>query len=401
MTSRPVTIKSSRHRGNLLARLNKHSQPGLALSPGITALQDTINSDAFLRMNFTQAILEAEGQGYDLGFGSLDEFLLLLNATISEAVPFDETALVGCPVNALVDPLMNMTAGYAFFRSDKLNAALKVVLNEWCTFMNSPASRTYLNTTSPSGWFCPEAVTTTDLSQFKCDPTKPYYGFASWNDYFTREFLPNARPVDDPTNNKVIVSACEASPYNIQSNVKYQDRFWMKAQAYSLVDIFTPRYYPIAQNFVGGDIYQAFLSADNYHRWNAPVAGTVRLFYNVDGTYYSDTEFAGFDPAGPNLSQGYITATASRAVIIIDCADPAIGMVACVFVGMAEISSNIVTVKKGTVLKKGDPLGYFQYGGSTHCVIFQPGVIKEFVARAPFDMNAPPVHVGKTIAYAN
>jgi len=28
-------------------------------------------------------------------------------------------------------------------------------------------------------------------------------------------------------------------------------------------------------HFVGGTVYQAFLSALNYHRWHAPVAGTI------------------------------------------------------------------------------------------------------------------------------
>ena len=30
-----------------------------------------------------------------------------------------------------------------------------------------------------------------------------------------------------------------------------------------------------ADQFVGGTIYQAFLSATNYHRWHSPVAGTI------------------------------------------------------------------------------------------------------------------------------
>jgi phosphatidylserine decarboxylase len=401
MIAHPMTKKNARHRGRLLTRLATAAQPSGTQTPGIRALGDLVNNDPILRMNFAMAILEAEAQGYELGYRSFGELVNLINTAIGQGVPFDETALVGCPINALVDPLMNMPSGFALFRSAKLNAGLKLVLNEWCTFLSSPASRGYLNTNSPSGWFCPAAIQTTDISQFKCDPSQPYYGFKSWNDYFTREFLPGKRPIDAPTNDKVIVSACEASPYNIQTFVNYSDQFWMKNQNYSLLDIFTPANFQWAKSFVGGQIYQAFLSADNYHRWNAPVSGTIKFCYNVDGTYYSDTEYAGYDPAGPNLSQGYITAVAARAIIVIECADHNMGLVACVFVGMAEISSNNITVKSGDVVKKGDPLGFFQYGGSTHCVMFQRGVIKNFVYQPPFNMNAPPVHVGTTIAYAN
>ena len=401
MAFRPMNVRGSRYRGRLLQRLAASDYAAVPVSPGIKNLRSLVNSDPILRMNFTMAILQAEAQGYELGYRSYDELFMLINTAIMQAVPFDETALVGCPVNALLDPLMNMPSGYALFRSAELNAALKVVLSEWCLFLSSPISRGYLNTTSPSGWFCPEAIKTTDISQFKCDPTQPHYGFKSWNDYFTREFLPGKRPVSDPTNNKVIVSACEASPYNIQGSVRLYDQFWMKSQAYSLADIFTPSNQQLALPFVGGTIYQAFLSADNYHRWNAPITGKVSFCANIDGMYYSETETAGYDPAGPNLSQGYITAVAARAIIVIDCVDPAVGQVACVFVGMAEISSNVITVKTGQSVQKGDPLGYFQYGGSTHCLIFRPGVIRDFVYQPPFNMNAPPVHVSSTIAHAN
>ena len=32
----------------------------------------------------------------------------------------------------------------------------------------------------------------------------------------------------------------------------------------------------------------------------------------------------------------------------------------------------------GRGVKKGDELGFFAYGGSTHCLIFEPNVIKKF-----------------------
>jgi phosphatidylserine decarboxylase len=32
--------------------------------------------------------------------------------------------------------------------------------------------------------------------------------------------------------------------------------------------------------------------------------------------------------------------------------------------------------------KKGSQIGYFQFGGSTHCLVFRPGVISEFAMQA-------------------
>jgi phosphatidylserine decarboxylase len=38
--------------------------------------------------------------------------------------------------------------------------------------------------------------------------------------------------------------------------------------------------------FVGGTVYQAFLSALNYHHWHSPVSGTIEKAFVKPGTYY-------------------------------------------------------------------------------------------------------------------
>jgi phosphatidylserine decarboxylase len=41
--------------------------------------------------------------------------------------------------------------------------------------------------------------------------------------------------------------------------------------------------------FVGGTVYQAYLTAMNYHRWHSPVAGTIVRAFVEQGTYHSGT----------------------------------------------------------------------------------------------------------------
>lgn len=41
-------------------------------------------------------------------------------------------------------------------------------------------------------------------------------------------------------------------------------------------------------------------------------------------------------------------------------------------VGMAEVSTCEATVKVNDHVNKGDQLGMFHFGGSTHCLIFRP-----------------------------
>jgi phosphatidylserine decarboxylase len=47
-------------------------------------------------------------------------------------------------------------------------------------------------------------------------------------------------------------------------------------------------------------------------------------------------------------------------------------------VGMAEVSTCEVTAAVGQHIAKGDLLGMFHFGGSTHCLIFRPQVKIEF-----------------------
>lgn len=70
-------------------------------------------------------------------------------------------------------------------------------------------------------------------------------------------------------------------------------------------------------------------------------------------------------------------------------------------VGMSDVSSCVIDVEPGQHVAKGQETGYFQFGGSTHCLVFRPGVISEMNLQAiplPGDPNAPLVQVNSAIA---
>lgn len=127
-------------------------------------------------------------------------------------------------------------------------------------------------------------------------PSAPNFGYKSWDDFFTRELQPDARPVASPDDNAVIANSCESRPYNLERHVKLRDRFFAKGQRYSLLDMLA--HDSAAHDFVGGTVYQAFLSALSYHRWHAPVSGTVRKAWVQDGTYFSEPLFEGVGEPG-------------------------------------------------------------------------------------------------------
>ena len=306
------------------------------------------------------------------------EMLHLMNRILTQAPEFNKTGLVGFPINAILNWAMGTPAGAAAFLNDKVNAQLKKILNQWAVFLRSPDSRAVLNDDPDKGWFGRDALAAMPgfTQDFESDPNRPYHGFASWDDFFTRRFREGRRPVASPEDGRVIANACESAPYKLAETVQLRDQFWIKDQPYSLAHMLAGD--PLAPQFEGGTVYQAFLSALSYHRWHSPVSGRIVKTRLIDGSYYAAAQAAGFDPASPNESQGYITHTAARALIFIEADNPQIGLMAVLFVGMAEVSSNEITVYEGQQVKKGDQLGMFHYGGSTHALIFRPQVDLEF-----------------------
>ncbi len=376
--------------------------PGL--QPPVQDLKNLIETDSEVNMFFHQMFAQVPWKYQHSPDGKREvrgyrQMLRLINAIMTKAPEFNTTGMVGTPITAILDWPMGTVGGYAAFLNDKVNAHFKNILNKWGQFLKSADSCYVLNNDPVTGWLGEQALSEMPhfVEWYQCEPSKPYFGFTSWDDFFTREFRDGVRPVASPDDDKVICNACESGPYLYQYNVKRRDRFWIKSQPYSI--IFMLANDPLAEQFVGGTVYQAFLSALLYHRWHSPVDGKIVKAYIVPGTYYAEAQSMGFDITGQNESQGYITEVATRALIFIEADNPYIGLMCFMAVGMVEISSCDITVYEGQRVKKGQQLGMFHFGGSTHCLIFRPGVDVTFHLhdRTP-SLDSKPIHINKVIA---
>ena len=327
--------------------------------------------------------------------------LRLLDAVMTMAPEFGDQA-VTLPMNAVLDWTMGTPSGFAFYRHPQVNSALKAVLQGWGEYLNSRASLSSLNP-SPTGWTSPAAAQAIGIEQYQHDPADPHWGFTSWNDFFTRRFRDGQRPVAAPDDDNVIINACESTPYALRTGVQRRDTFWVKQQPYSLHELLAGD--PNVDAFVGGTVYQAFLSATDYHRWHSPVAGTVLSARVVSGTYFSEADSEGPAAVEPQNSQGYLAHVAARAVIVLRADNPTIGEVAVVAVGMSDVSTCVLhpDLVPGQHLTKGEELGHFAFGGSTHCLVLRPGAVDSFTLAAlpsPADPRPPLNRVRAALAYA-
>ena len=374
------------------------------LHPVLEEFRQLIDSDPVVRLYLNEMIAQVPGnrQYRKRHLESVPQLLRLIDEVLTMAPEYSEDAMVILPLGAILDWTMGTQAGFAAYRDRRINAMLKKILTVWCEFLSSVDSRYVLND-SPSGWQSEAARRAIGIEAYQHDPADKYWGFASWNDFFTRRLKEDARPVDSPDDDSVIVSACESTPYGLATDVQRQDRFWLKTQPYSLQDMLAND--ESVGEFVGGTVYQAFLSATNYHRWHSPVAGTIVRAFIQEGTYYSEADSEGADAVEPRNSQSYLAHVAARAVIIIEADNPAIGLVGFVPVGMSEVSSCVLgpDIRAGARVAKGGELGYFQFGGSTHCLIFRPGAVDSFSLAAvpqPRLPHPPLVRVRSQLATA-
>ncbi|KAH8886995.1 hypothetical protein GQ53DRAFT_657017 [Thozetella sp. PMI_491] len=340
--------------------------------------------------------------------------LEVLNHVFGRAPEWTDAAagvgMVGVPMCAIFDYAMGTPSGHAAFLDPDVNRMLKKILNKWGEYLKvrrlTPYSAEVLGDHS-AGWFgevgykdlmaVANAPLKTEFKfeeMYQCEPSQKYYGFKSWDDFFTRQVHDHARPVAAPDDDNVIANACESKVYHVARDVKLRQKFWIKSQPYSVIDMLAND--PLASQFAGGTIYQAFLSALSYHRWHSPVSGKIKRAFVQDGTYFSEPLFeatsskdGGIDVQGITLAQGYLTALATRAIIFIEADNPAIGLMAFIGVGMDEVSTCEITVREGQHIKKGDELGMFHFGGSSHCLLFREGVKVEGFPEVGRHENVP------------
>ncbi len=380
---------------------------GTPWSPGVEALAQLIDADPIIRMFVEQMLAQVQALpgAPPSTVTTVDELLGALNTIVTFAPLYDPDPAKrhAFPMSSLFAYMMMTVAGESLFRTRSYNAALQVILREWCAYLDGAESASVLND-GYTGWISPPAVAEFQLDQFVFDPSAPHGDWDSYNAFFHREIELEYRPIAGPDDPKVVVSANDGNLVSVARDVQRTDMFWLKGEPFSLADMLDRSAY--VDRFVGGDVFQTFLSGGNYHRWRAPIASTVRAASVVDGLMFSDAESAGWDPNGV-LSEGYYAAVNTRGLVFIESDDPVIGMVCVIPIGITEISSVTISVRPGDVIAKGDELGWFSYGGSSMCLVFQPGAIAYYtVPEAPpkpivDPSSGPPVLVNAQIAVAN
>ncbi|KAJ7077725.1 phosphatidylserine decarboxylase [Mycena crocata] len=372
----------------------KVRQPSMLSSKGspatlaeIAELQRFIESNSDMYMGFHR-MFNNEASPFFKHIKHYKEMLAVMRVIVTEAPDFGD---VGPPMFMILASAMDAQGGFTTFLNKELNHHFKRIFDKWAIFLSSPASCHTLHA-GKRGWFSPEALCKLTAlfgglpfeDIFECDPASKFWGFTSYDDFFNRRFRPGVRSLECPDNENIINGACESQFYNIRTDVKKRDEFWIKGEPYSLADMLN-RDESTAQ-FVGGTVFQGFLQVTGYHRWHAPAAGTVKKIVTVPGTYFvqSPANLNQLDPIndpGYLRSLGFISSLATRQLFFIEADNPRIGLFVFIAIGMTEISGTEATVKEGQKISKGEEIGMFHFGGSSHVLVFRPEAKVHFFPR--------------------
>jgi phosphatidylserine decarboxylase len=321
--------------------------------------------------------------------------ILMFNEIFRQAPRFGS---LGPPMYMIMARVMNTQGGFSAFTKDSLNFHFKQMLRTWERYLLSYESTSVLNTDeSQGGWFSTKAVEAmlaeypnrTFEEVFICDTTAPAWGYHSYEEFFVRRFRTPEfdRPTGDLQDLRIVSAACESALYAIQYDVKKTDELFIKDEAYSLVHLLAND--PSVDSFVGGTVMQSFLNTTGYHRWHAPVNGTIMKIVDVPGTYFAQSPYllepqqAGVamrtadeeDEELPPYLQSltYFANTAARQLMFIQADNANIGLMCFIAIGMTEISTCEATVYEGQHVVRGDELGMFHFGGSSSALVFNKG----------------------------
>lgn len=109
----------------------------------------------------------------------------------------------------------------------------------------------------------------------------PEGGFTSFNEFFTRQLQPGARPIDpDPS---AVVSPADGRLEDL-GKVEPGAVLWIKGRPYNVAELLGEE--DAARRYAGGHFFVVYLSPRDYHRVHAAVSGPVELVRHVPGTLW-------------------------------------------------------------------------------------------------------------------
>lgn len=200
--------------------------------------------------------------------------------------------------------------------------------------------------------------------------------WSSYNDFFSRHLISkDVRPVGDAE----LVSPADSTPagfWKIDENGYVNNNVAIKTHKVYEINNILGSDSKYKNRFNGGTLTHTFLNVFDYHRYHFPIDGKIVEMKKIKGvnavgghaSYDFGTKLYSLDC---NDTSWQIIETRDSIIL-----DTKFGLVAILPIGMSQICScNFEkNLKIGDYVQKGDPLGYFLFGGSDIVMLFEKDV---------------------------
>ncbi|MGB0346024.1 MAG: phosphatidylserine decarboxylase [Balneolaceae bacterium] len=213
----------------------------------------------------------------------------------------------------------------------------------------------------------------------------------TFNQFFARHLkTPDMRPISSPEDESKVASFADSQPMGVwkiddNSNLVGKEGVPVKSATLKSITKLIGDDSEYKDVFANGTFTHSFLNVNDYHRYHFPLGGTIKEVRIIQGTnptggqlwWDKENNRYAFNPSAKTGWQ----AVETRGCVILETAE--YGLVALMPIGMAVVGSvNFEeNITPGTIVKKGDMLGHFAFGGSDFIMIFQDGV--RFTLDAP------------------
>lgn len=185
--------------------------------------------------------------------------------------------------------------------------------------------------------------------------------FASFNEFFSRELKPGARPIDADASSVVFPAD---GRHLCVPDLSRCDGLFVKGEVFDLGTLLDDN--RLTGQYASGSLLISRLCPVDYHRFHFPVEGVPGPTRLINGPLYSVNPIA----LCKNI---HLLATNKRCVTELET--ESFGKVLLLEIGATCVGSIRQTYSEGTSVAKGSEKGYFRFGGSCTITVFEPGRI--------------------------
>ena len=193
---------------------------------------------------------------------------------------------------------------------------------------------------------------------------QPLSSFKTFNEFFIRRLKPEARPIDAEPNHLISIADCRLAVYDIREDTVYP----VKARRFTLAELLDGAVEPeVLKKFYGGLCLIFRLAPVDYHRF-AYVDDCRQSPVRVINGFYRSVH-----PLSLRRMKAVFTENRRESCVL---GTKNFGEVIHIDVGATGVGKIVQQHPSGGEFRRGEEKGYFEFGGSTVILLFQPGKVK-------------------------